>query len=94
MTVSLTVIFLSQVDVRDGFGFNGSFPHKRFRPVDSNALCDEVRAARSASDALREQRGPVIPAGQASSTGAATKSEFKILRLDPFAGMALRITFD
>ena len=52
----------------------GFSPQSAAIPVTSSAVVWLVRAAKSINDALRSQSGPVIPAGQASSTGAGNSS--------------------
>ena len=74
ITVKFEVITLSQREVKDATGLNGSWPQRMLMPADSNALVLLVREARSISDCLRSHKGPVMPAGHASSTGAGKSS--------------------
>jgi hypothetical protein len=74
MTLKLVLMTLSQREIRDGVGLLGFWPQITFMPAASNALFVLVRDARSISDCRRSQSGPVIPGGQASSTGAGNSS--------------------
>jgi len=74
MTLKLEVITLSQVEVREAVGLNGSCPQRALIPADSKALEVLVRAAKSIGDALRSHKGPVTPVGHERLTGAGKSS--------------------
>ena len=63
-------------------------------PAASKALAALVRDAKSRSEFLRSQSGPVMPGGQANSTGAAKSSSSNCLTFAPRAGIASIIIFD